>query len=179
VPTGDGWFCLQSKLGSYLTATGAGDNSGANVFASTTYATSKAQKFWFTATTYTPPPQYFGTYADVNLTTQKMFFVKNGVKILESNIVTGAPSMATPPGTFRLQSKASPSVLVGPGYRSPVTYWMPFNGGIGFHDASWQPWFGGNRYLTNGSHGCINMPLSAAKTLYANISIGDTVKVHR
>jgi lipoprotein-anchoring transpeptidase ErfK/SrfK len=55
---------------------------------------------------------------------------------------------------------------------------MPFNGGIGLHDASWQPWFGGNRYRTNGSHGCINMPLAAAKTLYANISIGDTVKVH-
>ena len=24
-------------------------------------------------------------------------------------------------------------------YEQPVTYWMPFNGGIGFHDADWQP----------------------------------------
>jgi hypothetical protein len=55
VPTGDGWFYLQAKNGSYLTAAGAGDKNGANVFASTAYAASKAQKFGFTATTYTPP----------------------------------------------------------------------------------------------------------------------------
>jgi lipoprotein-anchoring transpeptidase ErfK/SrfK len=178
VPTGDGWFYLQAKNGTFLTAAGAGNYNGANVFISTTSTTSKAQKFSFIATTYTPPVQYSGTYADVNLTTQKMFFVKNGVKVLETDIVTGAPSMATPPGTFRVQGKSSPAVLVGPGYRSPVTYWMAFNGGIGFHDATWQSSFGGKRYLTNGSHGCINMPLAAAKTLYSYLSVGDTVRVH-
>jgi hypothetical protein len=178
VPTGDGWFYLQAKNGTFLTAAGEANYNGANVFISTTNTASKAQKFSFTATTYTPPAQYSGTYADVNLTTQKMFFVKDGVKVLETDIVTGAPSMATPPGTFRVQGKSSPAVLVGPGYRSPVTYWMAFNGGIGFHDATWQSSFGGKRYLTNGSHGCINMPLAAAKTLYAYLSIGDTVRVH-
>ena len=43
-------------------------------------------------------------------------------------------------------------------YETPVAYWMPFNGGIGFHDATWQSSFGGNRYLSHGSHGCVNMP---------------------
>ena len=43
---------------------------------------------------------------------------------------------------------------------------MPFNGGIGFHDADWQPYFGGDRYLTGGSHGCINMPPENAEELY-------------
>jgi len=43
---------------------------------------------------------------------------------------------------------------------------MPFNGGIGFHDADWQPYFGGDRYLTGGSHGCINMPPDKAGELY-------------
>lgn len=43
---------------------------------------------------------------------------------------------------------------------------MPFNGGIGFHDASWQPYFGGDRYLEGGSHGCINMPPDSAAELY-------------
>ena len=33
---------------------------------------------------------------------------------------------------------------------------MPFDGGIGFHDASWRDEFGGDIYLTDGSHGCIN-----------------------
>jgi lipoprotein-anchoring transpeptidase ErfK/SrfK/5-hydroxyisourate hydrolase-like protein (transthyretin family) len=177
VPTGDGWFSLQAQDNtSFLSAADTGTAKGANVYISKVWDVSNnAQKFTFVGTTYTA---YSGTYADVNLTTQKMFFVKNGEKVVESDIVTGAPRMATPPGTFRLQGKASPSVLVGPGYRAPVTYWMPFSGGIGFHDASWQPWFGGNRYLTNGSHGCINMPLEAARTLYSYISVGDTVQVH-
>jgi len=41
---------------------------------------------------------------------------------------------------------------------------MPFNGGIGIHDASWKNGlFGGSTYLTNGSHCCINTPPSVAK----------------
>ena len=39
-----------------------------------------------------------------------------------------------------------------------VTYWMPFNGGIGFHDATWRGCFGGQIYIWSGSHGCVNMP---------------------
>ena len=54
-------------------------------------------------------------------------------------------------------------------YETSVTYWMPFNGGIGFHDATWQAYFGGDRYTYAGSHGCINMPLDAAATLYSII----------
>ena len=54
-------------------------------------------------------------------------------------------------------------------YETQVTYWMPFNGGIGFHDATWQAYFGGDRYTYAGSHGCINMPLDAAATLYSII----------
>ena len=59
--------------------------------------------------------------------------------------------------------------IEGEGYTQPVTYWMPFNGGIGFHDATWQAYFGGDRYTYAGSHGCINMPLDAAATLYSII----------
>ena len=54
----------------------------------------------------------------------------------------------------------------GSRYASYVEYWMPFNGGIGFHDASWRSIFGGNIYLTNGSHGCVNMPRNSAEILY-------------
>jgi lipoprotein-anchoring transpeptidase ErfK/SrfK len=175
VPSGDGWFYLQSANGTWLSVSGAGDYNGANVFVSTTN-TKSAQKFRFTATTYTG---YFGTYADVNLTTQKMIYVKDGMLVLESDVVTGAPSMRTPTGTFKVSRKLSPTVLVGPGYAQPVTYWMQFtSNGVGFHDATWQSSFGGNRHLSHGSHGCVNMPFAAAKELYSVISVGDTVKVH-
>ena len=51
-------------------------------------------------------------------------------------------------------------------YKTPVTYWMPFNGGIGLHDASWRSKFGGTIYQTSGSHGCVNLPPASAATLY-------------
>ena len=51
-------------------------------------------------------------------------------------------------------------------YESPVDYWMPFNGGIGLHDANWRSKFGGTIYETNGSHGCVNLPPSQVKELY-------------
>ena len=63
-------------------------------------------------------------------------------------------------------------------YETPVKYWMPFNGGVGFHDASWQPTFGGSRYQTNGSHGCVNMPPEMAGKLFELISAGTPVLVH-
>lgn len=66
----------------------------------------------------------------------------------------------------------------GDEYETPVKYWMPFNGGVGFHDASWQPTFGGSRYLTNGSHGCVNMPPEMAGKLFDLISAGTPVVVH-
>ena len=119
------------------------------------------------------------TYIEVDLGAQHMYYYQDGYIVFDSEIVSGLasdPDRATPPGIFKLYSKSSPSVLrggVGPDggyeYETPVQYWMPFNGGIGFHDADWQPYFGGDRYLYGGSHGCIHMPPSNAATLYSII----------
>ena len=51
-------------------------------------------------------------------------------------------------------------------YQSHVNYWMPFNGGIGLHDATWRSKFGGDIYVTSGSHGCINLPKDKAEKIY-------------
>lgn len=87
--------------------------------------------------------------------------------------------MATPPGIFKIKYKARNVVLRGPGYASPVRYWMPFNGSIGIHDAYWQPFFGGNRYLYAGSHGCVNTPLNNVAYIYGKVSAGTPVVVVR
>ncbi len=63
-------------------------------------------------------------------------------------------------------------------WESPVTYWMPFNGGIGFHDANWRYSFGGAIYQGGGSHGCVNMPPAAAGELYGYIEAGIPVVCH-
>jgi lipoprotein-anchoring transpeptidase ErfK/SrfK len=50
--------------------------------------------------------------------------------------------------------------------------------GCGFHDATWQSVFGGDRYTYNGSHGCINMSYSDAETLYGLVWMGMPVVMH-
>lgn len=114
---------------------------------------------------------YGNTYVEVNLTAQHLFMYKEGQKILESDFVSGNVSKGytTPPGLFGLTYKQRDATLKGQGYASPVKFWMPFNGGIGFHDASWRNTFGGTIYKKSGSHGCINMPYAAAKTLFENV----------
>ncbi|MEF2806029.1 MAG: peptidoglycan binding domain-containing protein [Massilistercora timonensis] len=127
------------------------------------------------------------TYAEVDLTNQRAYFIKNGKVVLDSPVVTGNPNKgnATPQGTDSLSYKTRNAVLRGDrlpdgsySYESPVKNWMPFNGGIGFHDASWQSAFGGTRYKTHGSHGCINMPTDQAAKMYELISDGTPVVVH-
>ncbi|MFV0529293.1 MAG: L,D-transpeptidase family protein [Lachnospiraceae bacterium] len=120
------------------------------------------------------------SYIEVDLTNQIMYVYNEGQLVLQSLIVSGKasdPSRITPGGVFRLSYKQSPAVLRGTryadgtySYQQPVTYWMPFNGDIGFHDATWNPSFGGTRYINNGSHGCINMPFDEAQALYSLIN---------
>ncbi len=79
------------------------------------------------------------------------------------------------PATTRIEYKTETKVEQTPEYETPVDYWMPFNGGIGMHDASWRGSFGGTIYMYSGSHGCINMPHSKAGELYSMIETGCTV----
>ena len=109
------------------------------------------------------------SYIEVNITKQHLWLVKDGSVVLESDFVSGKESDSsrlTPNGTYYIYNKERNRVLRGTKqangkyeYESKVNYWMPFNGGIGFHDADWQPYFGGDRYLTGGSHGCISQPV--------------------
>lgn len=127
------------------------------------------------------------TYAEVDLSAQQMYFIQNGQVVLQSGVVTGNPNKGngTPQGVYSLAYKATDQVLRGTRqpdgsyeYETPVKYWMPFNGGIGFHDATWQSSFGGNRYQTRGSHGCVNLPYDIAGQLYQLISAGTPVVCH-
>ncbi len=121
-------------------------------------------------------PNDFGdTYIEVDLDYQHMYYYRGGDLIFDSDLVSGLmyTSRQTPEGVYKLYYKSSPAVLRGPigedgtpEYETDVSFWMPFNGGIGFHDAEWQPYFGGDRYLYGGSHGCINLPYYSAAMLY-------------
>lgn len=117
------------------------------------------------------------TYVEINMTKQHLWYYKNGYLVVDGDVVTGNESngCSTPSGVYNLYYKQKDTVLIGEDYASPVCFWMPFNNGIGLHDASWRSEFGGEIYKTNGSHGCVNAPYYLAKTVYDNINSGDPV----
>ena len=127
------------------------------------------------------------TYVEIDVSRQHVWFYKDGSRIVDSECVTGkmVKSRYTPAGIFTLVSKTSPKTLRGPKQadgsyelESDVTFWMPFNGGIGLHDATWRSSFGGNIYKNSGSHGCVNLPYNVAKTIYNNIEVGTPIIVY-
>lgn len=110
-------------------------------------------------------------YIEIDMRHQKLYMYKNGECIVDTDIVTGNVQAGhnTPSGSYILNYKTKNTYLRGPTWNSFVNYWMPFNGGIGLHDATWRNSFGGTIYKTDGSHGCVNLPKNAAKTIYENI----------
>ncbi|MDE7013785.1 MAG: L,D-transpeptidase/peptidoglycan binding protein [Kineothrix sp.] len=114
------------------------------------------------------------TYVEIDLGKQHLYLYVEGELILESDFVSGNASRGwnTPAGVFGLTYKTTNAVLRGENYATPVSYWMPFNGNIGMHDATWRNSFGGEIYLTNGSHGCINLPYENAKVIYEYVYTG-------
>lgn len=116
------------------------------------------------------------TYVDISLSDQHLWYFKNGKKIVDCPVVTGNRYQHdTPTGTFSLSYKQRGATLRGDNgdgsrYESPVSYWMPFYGNYGMHDAPWRSSFGGKIYQGGGSHGCVNMPIPAAKKLFENLA---------
>lgn len=120
------------------------------------------------------------TYIEVDMGAQHMWCYKNGALVIDTDVVTGNISMnyGTPSMVSAIQYKARNAVLKGANYRTPVSYWMPFYGNYGIHDANWRAEFGGDIYLTGGSHGCVNTPPSAMKVVYENMETGTPVVLY-
>ena len=122
-------------------------------------------------------------FIDVDISEQKLrYYDSDGKVIVKSDIVTGLPikDRETRKGWFKIFAMNTNRYLVGPNYKSYVSFFMPFDGGIGLHDADgWRKEYGGNIYKTNGSHGCVNMPYNKVKKVYKKAKVGTRVLVHR
>lgn len=138
----------------------------------------------------TPEGQYAwgNTYTEVDISAQHMWYIVDGQAVFECDVITGLRGqMDTPAGVFKILEKKEDKTLVGnivpetgePEYRTPVDYWMRVTwSGVGFHDCTWHPTFGGDIYTYAGSHGCINMPPASAAELYGMIYVGCPVIIH-
>lgn len=127
-----------------------------------------------------------GRYIEVNLTLQRLWLWDNNQVILTSPITSGASGAGFPTvtGLFAIYYKTTNTYLNGRpygwDYYVHVDYWMPFYKGYGLHDASWRNGvFGGQDYIYNGSHGCVNLPLDTAAFIYNWAAVGTPVWVHK
>ena len=116
----------------------------------------------------------------VSISQQHMWACNGSSQAYSTAVTSGAylAGMITPTGTYHIYSKSRNLYLTGPGYRDFVQYWMPFYSDYGFHDASWQNFpFGSAQYASDGSHGCVHLPTTAAAWLYGWAPIGTTVTI--
>lgn len=128
-----------------------------------------------------------GDYIEVDLSNQMVYLYKDGGLFYDTPCVSGLaddPERVTIKGLFKIQEKDRDRTLKGkpdengvPTYESFVSYWMGFSGAYGLHDATWRDEFGGDIYEYAGSHGCVNLPYSAAETIYNYVEEGTRVIV--
>lgn len=120
------------------------------------------------------------SYVEVSIGAQHMWVYKDGKKVVDTAVVTGdvTKGNGTTPGAYYIAYKERHATLKGEGYSTPVSYWMPFNGGQGIHDSYWRGAYGGTIYRGNGSHGCVNTPPAQVALVWDNVSQGTPVIVY-
>ena len=130
---------------------------------------------WNSGCVYSSKNGVGSRYVEISIEEQKVYLIENYEVVYETDCVTGTKGYSdTHTGVYQIQSKASPTVLKDKDkndkpYEQPVEYWMGFNGSQGMHDAIWRGEFGGEIYKSWGSHGCVNLPLDAAKKIYDSV----------
>ena len=135
----------------------------------------------------TSPPVYSNTSnnwrnnsVEVCISKQTLYYYEDGELLWTSPVVTAAPGV-TPLGHFTVTKIDGSSWLTGPTWNEHVDYWIGFDPtGVhkGFHDASWRSEFGGDIYLTDPSHGCVNMPTNMVAKLHSLVHIGTPVYIY-
>lgn len=127
----------------------------------------------------------------IDISDQRVWAFENGSSVLESPMVSGTAGTKaeTSRGIFKVEFKKLGKYLYGsinkdtgkPSYKTWVDYWMLFDSSrsIGLHDAKWRTTdeYVIETYLTDGSHGCVNLPCDFAPLLYEFVEIGTPVIV--
>jgi lipoprotein-anchoring transpeptidase ErfK/SrfK len=116
--------------------------------------------------------------AVASTTTHRTQIYENGKLKYNWPISTGRASLPTPDGTYLSVEKANPVRMIGThadSYNELVNYAVRFTfSGDYYHSAPWSVAEQGN---TNVSHGCVNLPPSAAQ-LYYDMSVpGDPITI--
>lgn len=123
-------------------------------------------------------------YSEVDLSDQMVYVYKDGKLAYSSICVTGLesdPERATRTGCYYIKDKKEEYILVGEDYETPTKFWVRIMWtGTGYHylgRSDWNSWTP-DLYKTRGSHGCINLQLEDAESIYNLVSMRDAVFIH-
>lgn len=102
---------------------------------------------------------------------QRLYVVEGDTVLLATPVTVGKVSSPTPHGTFPIQAKVEQRRRVSsPGSGYPMTYWMQFySPAYGMHWGFIKPY--------PSTHGCVRIPLKAAKKVFALVRVGTPVHV--
>ena len=118
---------------------------------------------------------------EIDLTKQKLYTYFKGQPVNEFIISSGKWKFPTPQGTFKIRGKTLKGTMTGyygpdnpDNYSLPnVPHIMPFYKNYAIHGAYWH-WSFGRRV----SHGCINLKLKDAETVYKWTDVGVPVIIY-
>lgn len=172
---------------------------GSGLLAFPTYASAQTVQNAQVAHTALPTHDQMrmGKVIIVDLAQQYLYAYQNGQEVFSTPVLAGRAALPTPVGTYHIFKKLSPTTFISPfPRRSP--YWYPpthisyalqfREPGYFLHDSWWHTVYGagtnGHHYdpvygWQEGSHGCVSMPLNAARWLYYWAPLGTTVRIVR
>jgi hypothetical protein len=134
----------------------------------------------------------------VSLTEQVLRAYTNGHLVKAFQVTSGQPDLPTPPGTWWVEGKKSPTEFKADVPQSspnwypptPINYAMQFHSnGYFLHDSWWRSEYGpgtnfphldpgGSQYSLHGSHGCVNMSKDDAAWLYGFVKVYTDVLIY-
>jgi cell division protein FtsB len=134
----------------------------------------------------------------VSLYEQAMRVYQNGKLVNAFLVTTGRPERPSPPGTWWVEGKKSPTVFKATVPQSspywypdtPINYAMQYHSdGYFLHDSWWRSDYGpgtnfphqdssGDSFSSYGSHGCVNIAKDNAAWLYNFVEVYSTVLIY-
>lgn len=121
------------------------------------------------------------TYVEISIEDQHMWYYRDGELYVDTDVTTGmmVPGRMTPTGVFQIMNKLEDYTMTGSYGSAWSNYVMPIDwSGICIHDAPWRSLYGGDYYIQDGSHGCINTPYEPMKAIFEVIELGTPVVIY-
>jgi len=115
-----------------------------------------------------------GRWIEIDISDQRLTAWEGDSSVFQTTVSTGKPGHRTLPGSFSIYRKYEKTRMRGEDYDTPDVPWtMYYSGGFAIHGAYWHNDFG-----TPVSHGCVNLPVADAQSLFNWADIGNKVVVH-